>query len=296
MTTFSGTYVALVTPFRSGSLDEDGLRRLLDHVLSSGVDGLVPCGCTGEAATLSVDERKRVIEITSEESNGNAEVIAGTGTNSTEASIELTKMAAGLGVSGAMLITPYYNKPTPRGQIEHFSRVAREVDIPIVLYNVPGRTGTNMLPETVAELSKVDNIVAIKEASGSVDQVSAIRDACDITVLSGDDSLTLPMMSVGASGVISVVANVAPRETTEMVGSFLGSPEQAMKHHKRLFPLIKSMFIETNPGPAKKALELMGIISCEARLPLVPVTEESTEKIKDALTKFGISLDVQVRT
>jgi 4-hydroxy-tetrahydrodipicolinate synthase len=245
---------------------------------------------------MSIDERKRAIEICLEEAEGKVHVIPGTGTNSTSSSIELTKMAQSLGATGAMLITPYYNKPTPRGQVEHFSSVAREVDIPIVLYNVPGRTGTNMLPETVAELFEVDNIVAIKEASGSVDQVSAIGSLCDITILSGDDSLTLPMMSVGAAGVISVVANVAPRETMEMVDNFIGSPKRAMDLHGRLFPLIKTMFIETNPGPVKKALELMGLVSSETRLPLVPVTDGSTARIVEELTRFGIALDAGVRT
>ena len=288
---FEGCYVAMVTPFRNGQVDIDGVKALASKLIDQGVNGLVPVGCTGEAATLDVKERteiiRAVLEVRGERSD--VKVVAGTGTNSTETTIELTRAAEDLGVDGAMLITPYYNKPTQAGLIKHYERVASSVRLPIVLYNVPGRTGVNMLPATVAELAKIDNIVAIKEASGSVDQVSQIVRSTNITVLSGDDSLTLPMLAVGAKGVVSVAANVAPSLVTEMVSSFRqGDIQRARDIHLKLLPLFHILFIETNPGPVKAALKMMGLGTGELRLPLVEVSEESARKVREVLVELGL--------
>ncbi len=288
---FEGCYVAMVTPFRNGQVDIDGVKALASKLIDQGVNGLVPVGCTGEAATLDVKERteiiRAVLEVRGKQSD--VKVVAGTGTNSTETTIELTRAAEDLGVDGAMLITPYYNKPTQAGLIKHYERVASSVRLPIVLYNVPGRTGVNMLPATVAELAKIDNIVAIKEASGSVDQVSQIVRSTNITVLSGDDSLTLPMLAVGAKGVVSVAANVAPGLVTEMVSSFRqGDIQRARDIHLKLLPLFHILFIETNPGPVKAALKMMGLGTGELRLPLVEVSEESARKVREVLVELGL--------
>jgi len=288
---FKGSYVALATPFTDdGSVDFDAYGRLVEYQLEHGTDGLVPCGCTGEAATLSHEEQKQCIRFVVEKVAGRAKVLAGTGSNSTREAIELTRFAAEAGADAALLITPYYNKPTPAGQIAHYERVAAAVpNLPIMLYNVPSRTGTNMLPATVARLSQVDNIQAIKEAAGSVDQVSQILSLCDITVMSGDDSLTLPMMAVGATGVVSVAANVVPGPVAEMcrlalAGDFAG----ARKIHYRLMPLFKALFIETNPMPVKAALARMGIIRNILRLPLVPLSPEKAPELDKVLTDLGL--------
>ena len=287
---FKGSFVALVTPHqRDGSIDEKKFRELIDFQIENGTDGIVPCGCTGEAATMAFDEQKRLIKITVETVNKQVPVIAGTGSNNTREALELTTYAKKAGADGALLITPYYNKPTPEGQYRHYEKIAKEADIPIVLYNVPSRTGISMLPETVARLSKVDNIVAIKEASGSLDQVSRILSLCDITVLSGDDSLTLPMMSVGAKGVISVAANVMPEEVAEMVDLALnGKYEEAKRIHLKLMPVFKAMFIETNPIPVKTALSLMGKIEANWRLPLCEMTDGNLAKFKDIIKESGL--------
>jgi len=288
---FEGTHVAMVTDFKDGKLNTAGFRQLAAALIAGGVDGLVPAGCTGEAATLSRDERDSVIKAALEARGGNKKVsiIPGTGTNSTASTIELSKAAEALGVGGVMLITPYYNKPTQAGLIKHYEAVARAVSLPIVLYNVPGRTAVNMLPETVVELAKIDNIVAVKEASGSVDQVSRICAAADITVLSGDDSLTLPMMAVGAKGVVSVAGNVAPRLVSRMVTAFLeGRVDEARELHLRLLPLFHTLFVETNPGPVKAAVEMQGLGSGDLRLPLVPVSDESRGKVRAVLQQLGL--------
>ncbi len=287
---FEGTYVAMVTEFTDGRVDLDGVRSLAERLIAGGVNGLVPVGCTGEAATLSAEERIAVIKAVLEArgDNKSVKVIPGTGTNATASSVELTRAAAELGADGAMLITPYYNKPTQGGLIKHYRTVAEKVNIPIVLYNVPGRTGVNMLPETVHELAAIDNIVAVKEASGSIDQVSRIVRSTPITVLSGDDSLTLPMLAVGARGVVSVAGNVAPGDVSDMVSSFLaGDAEEARRIHLRLLPLFHVLFVETNPGPVKAALKLMGAGSGELRLPLVPVSGESESEIRAVLGVLG---------
>jgi 4-hydroxy-tetrahydrodipicolinate synthase len=277
---FHGAIVAIVTPLKDGVLDEASLRRLLKMHGDAGTSGIVPVGCTGEAATLSFEERTRVIEICLEEVGGRMPVIPGTGTNSTRESVRLTEAARRAGASGALIITPYYNKPSPRGQVEHYRAIAEAVDIPIILYNVPSRTGVNMLPETVARLAEIGNIVAIKEASGSVDQVSAILDLCDITVLSGDDPLTLPMMAVGAKGVVSVAANVVPGLVAEMVAEFPRNSARALELHRQLWPIAKALFLETNPGPVKHAMAELGLIaSGELRPPLAEVTEDTKTKM-----------------
>jgi 4-hydroxy-tetrahydrodipicolinate synthase len=286
-----GTCVAMVSDFRDGKLDLDAVRALARRLIGSGVNGLVPAGCTGEAATLSTQERiamiKAVLEVRGDDAS--VKVIPGTGTNSTSSSIELTRMAKDLGADAAMLITPYYNKPTQTGLIRHYETVASAVDIPLVLYNVPGRTGVNMLPETVMDLAKIDNIVAVKEASGSVDQVARIVRGCDLTVLSGDDSLTLPMLAVGAKGVVSVAGNVIPAEISQMVSAFAdGRVEDARRIHLEVLPLMHVLFVETNPGPVKAALKMLGHGTGELRLPLVEISEASKTKVRQVLQSLGL--------
>lgn len=281
---FKGSLVALVTPHKDGRIDEKKFRELIEFHLKNGTDGIVPCGCTGEAATLSHDEQKRLMDITVEAVNKKVPIIAGTGSNYTEEAVDLTRHAKKAGCNGALMITPYYNKPTPEGQYLHYEKVAKAVDIPIVLYNVPSRTGISIKPETVVRLNKIDNIVAIKEASGSLDQVSQILTLCDITVLSGDDSLTLPIMSLGGKGVISVAANIVPKEISSLVRLFLeGKVEESRKIHFKLMPLFKAMFIETNPIPVKASMGLMKMLDPEWRLPLCPPTGETMEKLKKVL-------------
>lgn len=287
---FKGSFVALVTPHKKdGSVDEKKFIELIEYQIENGTQGIVPCGCTGEAATLSHDEQKKLIKITVEAVNKRVPVIAGTGSNNTAEALDLTRYAKKAGADGALMITPYYNKPTPEGQYRHYETIAKEVDIPIVLYNVPSRTGISMLPETVARLSKIDNIVAIKEASGSLDQVSQILSICNITVLSGDDSNTLPMMAVGAKGVVSVAANIMPREVADMVGLALKKNyDDARKIHLRLMPIFKGLFIETNPIPVKTALVFMGKIEPNWRLPLCEMSSANLPKFKAILKEAGL--------
>jgi 4-hydroxy-tetrahydrodipicolinate synthase len=287
---FEGSMVALVTPFnKDGQADKEKIKQLVEFHISKGTDVIVPCGCTGEAATLTHDEQEDIIRFVVETVAGRLKVVAGTGSNSTAEALHLTQYAEEVGADGALMITPYYNKPTPAGQYEHYKTVAENVTIPIVLYNVPSRTGISILPETVARLYQIDNIVAIKEASGSLDQVANILNLCDITVLSGDDSLTLPIMSVGGKGVISVVANVVPDMMADLVHSFLnGDAAKAMQVHRRIFPLCKALFYETNPIPVKRALSLMDMIEYNLRLPLVPMSEENETRLKKVLKDFGL--------
>ena len=286
---FEGSIVAIVTPFEDGKIDEQRLSELIEFHISEGTSAILPCGCTGEAATLTHKEQEYMIKLVIDIVERRVPVIAGTGSNSTEEALALTKSAKGAGADGALLITPYYNKPTPRGQYLHYEKIAKAVDIPIILYNVPSRTGISILPKTVAELSKIDNIVGIKEASGSLDQVSAIIDLCDITVLSGDDALTLPMMALGAKGVISVAANVVPKHMAMMVKSFLnGNLEESRKIHFNLFPLFKALFYETNPIPVKTALGMMGKIIPELRLPLCDIENENRERLRNVLIDTGV--------
>jgi len=287
---FKGCFVAIVTPFKNGEIDEDNFRGLIRFQLEKGVDGIVPCGTTGESPTLSYEEHKRLIRITVEEVGGKVPVIAGTGSNSTKEAEELTIYAKEVGADGALVITPYYNKPTQKGMEIHYRKLA-EIGIPIIIYNVPSRTGVNILPSTVATLSKLENIAGIKEASGSMDQISSIISSCDpdFAVLSGDDSLTLPILSLGGVGVISVLANILPHEVTQMVKAWLeGETEIARELHYRLFPLFKAMFIETNPIPVKTAMAKLKMIPKEWRMPMCEMQQENEEKLEKILLKHGL--------
>lgn len=278
---FDGLTVAMVTPFRAkdGAIDYPATERLIEFMLEGGVENLVVSGSTGEAATCTVEERLELWRFVKERVRGRVPVIAGTGTNSTADSITLTRAAESIGMDGAMLVTPFYNKPTPRGQVEHFTAVARSTQLPIVVYNVPGRTGTNTMPETLEKLRDVKNIVAIKEASGSLDQASAVRAKTPFTLLCGDDSLTLPMIAVGATGVISVAGNAAPRQMRELCDhARAGRMTEAEALHRRLLPLFKGLFVESNPGPVKYLLSAMRLIDNTLRLPMVPV-EPATERV-----------------
>ncbi|MDD5301603.1 MAG: 4-hydroxy-tetrahydrodipicolinate synthase [Elusimicrobia bacterium] len=290
---FEGSYVALVTPFdRDGRLDEEVYRQLIRRQLKGGTRGLVPCGSTGEAATLMHEEYRRAIEIACDESRGEVPVIAGVGANATWKAVESAREAESLGADALLVLAPYYNKPTQEGIYRHFRAVARESRLPIVVYNIPGRTGVNILPKTLARLAKdFPTIVAVKEAAGSLDQVSEILTLTKtgFTVLSGDDSLTVPMMAVGAKGVVSVVANVAPKETQALCAAALkGDYKKAAALHLKLFPLIKSLFVETNPIPVKAALAMMSLCRPEPRLPLTPLSAELRPALRKALKGFGL--------
>ena len=288
---FAGIYVAIPTPFNGGKVDETALKRHIDFLIENGVDGIVPCGTTGESATLSYEEHEQVINTTIEHVNKRVKVIAGTGSNSTSEAIRLTDFARRAGADGALLITPYYNKPNQEGLYLHFKKIAESVDIPIVLYNVPGRTGVNMLPETVARLSEIENIVAIKEATGNTNVATEILNLTEgkITVLSGDDLTFLPLLSVGARGVISVTANILPAKMKEMFISFVsGDTEKAEKLHREIYPISKALFIDTNPIPVKTALWIMRRMKKEFRLPLCPTTPEKEKKLEETLRKGGV--------
>lgn len=286
---FKGSIVALVTPFKNGKIDERCFGDLIEWQIKEGTDAILPCGSTGEAETLSMEEHRRLIELTIETVAGRRPVIAGTGSNNTTEAIYLTAHAKKAGATAALIVTPYYNKPTPSGLLLHYAKIAAEVDIPIILYNVPSRTGISILPETVAELSKIPNVVAIKEASGSLDQVSSIKNLCDITILSGDDSLTLPIMAVGGTGVISVAANVIPEGVKEMTHAFLaGDPEKARDLHNRHYPLFRALFYETNPIPVKTVLAWMGKIAPEWRLPLCAMAKENEARLRKVVEKAGL--------
>lgn len=283
-----GCYTALVTPFRNGAVDEAALRDLVEGQIAGGVDGLVPVGTTGESPTLDFDEHERVIDIVIEAAAGRCPIIAGTGGNSTSEAVRLTRHAKAAGADASLQVCPYYNKPTQEGLYRHYSKVAEEGGLPIVLYNVPGRSGTEISVDTVVRLSSHPQVAALKEAGGSVDRVSAILNACDITVLSGDDSLTLPMMSVGGQGVISVISNLAPAEMTGLVHAALaGRWEESREMHFRLYPLFKDLFIETNPIPVKAALAMLGRIKEEYRLPLCPMGQSHREPLRESLTRAG---------
>jgi 4-hydroxy-tetrahydrodipicolinate synthase len=288
---FKGSIVAIVTPFKNDELDEKVLSDLIEWHIAEGTNAIVPCGTTGESATLDYEEHYRVIELTIQVVKGRIPVIAGTGANSTNETIMMTKEAKKLGADGALLVVPYYNKPTQEGLYRHYKAVAEAADIPQVLYNVPGRTALNMLPQTVARLAEIENIVAIKEASGNMAQVSEILRLCgdSITVLSGDDFTTFPLMTLGGKGTISVSANVAPKDVSAMCKALLeGDIEEARKLHFKLEPLNKGMFIETNPISVKTALSLMGKIQEEMRLPLCQMSRENKEKLKNILINYEI--------
>jgi 4-hydroxy-tetrahydrodipicolinate synthase len=288
---FHGSLVAIVTPFKKGKVDEKALGDLIDWQIAQGTHGIVPCGTTGESATLTHEEHERVVAFTIETVKRRVPVIAGTGSNSTDEAITLTKHAKKAGADGALLITPYYNKPTQEGLYRHYKAVAEAVDLPIVLYNIPGRTSVNMLPQTVARLASFKNIVAIKEGSGSLQQVSDIIQACGerMTVLSGDDALTLPMMAVGAKGVITVTANIVPKDMAKMVDAFAnGKLAEAQKLHYKMSPLFAALFYETNPIPVKEALGMMGRCSAELRLPLCPMAADTREKLSRVLKDYKL--------
>lgn len=287
---FHGSITALVTPFKSGKVDESALVKIVKDQIANGTDGLVPVGTTGESPTLTHDEHHRVIQIVVQAAAGRVPVIAGTGSNSTDEAVSLTKFAKKAGADGALLAAPYYNKPTQEGLYRHYAAVAK-TDLPIVLYNIPGRSVVNISPDTVARLAKIPNIVAIKEASGSMDQASHIMTLCDIDVLSGDDSLTLPLLAMGGKGVISVVSNLVPKDVSAMVDAFFaGDHEKARKAHLKLFSLCRAMFIETNPIPIKRAMKLMGYCSDEIRLPLCEMSEHNEKVLVKALKDYGLKV------
>jgi 4-hydroxy-tetrahydrodipicolinate synthase len=283
-----GSIVALVTPFKDGKIDEESFRNLVKWHLNSGTHGILVSGTTGESATLTKEEKKRLLEIALEEAKGKVPVIAGTGTNNTAKALELTKMAEEMGADAALIVTPYYNKPTQNGLYEHYKHIAKNCRLPIILYNVPGRTGVNLLPETTARLAQdFENIVAIKEACGDMKQVTELILKCpkDFVVLSGDDFTASFTVMAGGRGVISVAANIMPKEMADLMNAcLLGDMEKAKELHLYLYPLFKILFIETNPVPAKEALYLMGMISSpEVRLPLAPLSENSFNQLKKVL-------------
>jgi 4-hydroxy-tetrahydrodipicolinate synthase len=288
---FEGVLTALVTPFSNGAVDERALHQLVEHQIGAGVDGLVPCGSTGESATLSHAEHRRVVEVVVAATRGRVPVLAGTGSNNTAEAIDLTRHAKEAGADGALLISPYYNRPTQQGIIEHYARVARETSFPLVIYNIPSRTAANILPETMARLADVEQIVGVKEASGDMNQIAQVIARCpeDFTVLSGNDGETLPLLAIGGRGVISTTANVAPQEMVGLVRAFrAGDLARAREMHYRLLPLFDILFCETNPIPVKAALALRGTISEELRLPLTPLTERNRERIQVVLKEFGL--------
>jgi 4-hydroxy-tetrahydrodipicolinate synthase len=288
---FAGLSVAIVTPFRNGEVDYDELGKLVDWHVEQGTDCLVPVGTTGESPTLDHEEHERVIASVVERARKRIKVMPGTGSNSTREAIRLTKFAKRVGADAALSVGPYYNKPTQEGYYRHFASIADAVDLPICLYNIPGRTGSNILPETIARIAeKCPQLVAVKEATGSLDQASQIAALCDITILSGDDSLTLPLMSIGGRGVISVVGNIVPSDMKALVKAFdAGNMAEALKWHRKLFPLCRDMLgVATNPIPLKAALALLGRGTGELRLPMTPLDDVSREKVRKTLVQYGL--------
>ncbi len=294
---FRGATTALVTPFRDGKLDVESLEKHINWQISQGIDGLLPCGTTGETPTLTQNEQDTVIATAvrlASETDRKLPVLAGAGTNSTATTIKRVNEVAELGADAALVVTPYYNKPTQEGLYRHYAEVCENTNLPIVIYNVPGRTGGNILPATVERIAKkYEGIVAVKEASGSLDQSTDIvrRLGDKVAVLSGDDSLTLPILAAGGKGVISVVSNIVPYDVANMVRFFeRGDFVAALTLHQKLFPLIKALFIETNPGPVKAATGILGLNSGDVRLPIAPVSEETYEKVRTEIEKYGIEV------
>jgi 4-hydroxy-tetrahydrodipicolinate synthase len=287
---FTGAMVALVTPFQEGEIDFQTLDELIDFQLAGGIDAIVPVGTTGECPTLSPEEHKQVIERVVQAVGGQVPVIAGAGSNSTAEAIDFTEFSKKVGADATLQVGPYYNKPTQEGFYQHFKAIAEEVDLPMVLYNIPGRCGAGMTPETIARLAELENIVAIKEATGSMDQASEIAARCDITIISGDDSLTLPLASIGGKGVISVVANIVPADVKAMTDLILeGDLVSARQWHKKLFMLCKSMLtLATNPIPIKAALAMLNMASEELRLPMTPLEEDKKVILKQTLEDYGL--------
>ncbi|OGW77744.1 MAG: 4-hydroxy-tetrahydrodipicolinate synthase [Omnitrophica bacterium RIFCSPHIGHO2_02_FULL_46_20] len=288
---FKGSMVALVTPFKNGKIDEKMLGKLVEFHIKNGTSALVPCGTTGESATLSYDEHDRVIELTIQFAKGRIPVIAGTGSNSTEEAITLTKHAKKAGADASLQVSPYYNRPTQKGLHLHFKAIAEAVDIPIILYNIASRTGVNIEPETFVKLAQIKNIIGVKEASGSLEQMARIRELCpkDFLLISGDDALTLPVLSIGGVGIISVVANIIPHDVADMCSSFEKCAiKKAQDLHYKMLGLVKAMFIETNPIPVKTAMGLMKMIDPEMRLPLCEMLSENKEKLVKALENYKL--------
>jgi 4-hydroxy-tetrahydrodipicolinate synthase len=287
---FAGVTVALVTPFHDGAVDFDGIRRLVAWHVEQGTDCVAPVGTTGESPTLDHEEHERVIAAVVESAAGRIKVMPGTGSNSTREAIRLTRFAQRAGADAALLVGPYYNKPTQEGYYHHFAAVAAAVDLPLILYNIPGRTGSNILPETIARLAEFPQIVGIKEATGSLDQASQIAALTNLTILSGDDSLTLPLMSIGGRGVVSVVANLVPRDLKALVNAFdAGRFADALQWHRRLFPLCRDLLgVATNPIPLKAAMKLLGRGNGEMRLPMTPLDETGEARVRKSLIEYGL--------
>jgi len=287
---FTGAMVALITPFQDGEIDFQTLEELIDFQLNNGIDAIVPVGTTGESPTLSHDEHKQLIERIVKIVDGQTPVIAGAGSNSTAEAIELTAFARKIGADATLQVTPYYNKPTQEGFYQHFKAIAEEVDLPMVLYNIPGRCGAGMTPDTIIRLAEVENIVAIKEATGSLDQASEIAIQCDITIISGDDSLTLPLASVGGKGVISVAANIVPADVKAMTDLILeGDFASARQWHNKLFTLCKNMLtLATNPIPIKAAMAMLNMAPEELRLPMTPLEESKKAVLRQTLRNYGL--------
>jgi 4-hydroxy-tetrahydrodipicolinate synthase len=292
MSIFRGAFVAIVTPFIDGQIDEQGLIDLIEFHIASGTHGIVPCGTTGESATMSHEEHHRVVDLTVKTVNGRVPVVAGSGSNSTSEAIDLTRHAKDAGVNGVLMVSPYYNKPSQEGLYQHYKAVAEAVDVPIILYNVPSRTSSNILPQTVARLAQIDNIAGIKEATADLNQISQVISLCpdDFSVLSGDDFTSMPTVLIGGTGVISVTSNVAPNDMAEMMNAALaGDVAKAKEIHYKMFPLFQAMFYDTNPVPAKKSLELMGKIkSGTPRLPLYSMNDDNLARLKAALSAYGL--------
>ncbi len=287
---FAGLTVALVTPFKGGQIDYDALRKLVDWHVEQGTDCLAPVGTTGESPTLDHSEHEKVIAVVVEQARKRIKIMPGTGSNSTTEALRLTKFAKSAGADGALIVGPYYNKPTQEGYYRHFAAVADAVDLPIVLYNIPGRTGSNILPETIARIAEHKTVVAIKEATGSMDQASHIASLCDLTILSGDDSLTLPLLSIGGRGVVSVVGNIVPRDLKSLLAAFeQGKLAEAVNWHYKLFNLCRDMLgAATNPIPLKTAMKLLGRDTGELRLPLCPMDAAGEAKIRLTLVAYGL--------
>lgn len=284
-----GAMTAMVTPFAAGEVDYDALGRLIDFQIAGGIQGLVPCGTTGESPTLSYEENDRVIAFTVERSAGRVPVIAGTGSNSTREALELTAHARTAGADACLIVMPYYNKPTQHGMFEHVKRIA-EVGLPIVLYNIPARCGVELTPETIVRMyEEIELVVAVKEATGKLDSASQIASSCDIAIMSGDDSLTLPICAVGGAGVISVLSNILPAEVRKLCDHITDFDlADACTQHLRLFPLCRGMFVETNPIPIKAAMAMAGMIQNELRLPLTPLSDQYRKPLADLLKTFGV--------
>ena len=288
---FAGVTVAIVTPFKNGEVDWAELGKLVDWHCEQGTDALAPCGTTGESPTLTHEENEKVVAFVCERARGRTKIMAGTGSNSTAEAIRMTKAAKRAGANGTLQVGPYYNKPTQEGYFRHFAAIADATDLPIVVYNIPGRTASNILPETLARMAeKCPTVVAVKEATGSLDQASQVAALSDLTILSGDDSLTLPLMSIGGKGVVSVVGNIVPRDMMALVKAFAaGKFEDALKWHRKLFPLCRDMLsVATNPIPLKAAMKLLGRGTGELRLPMCPLDAAGEAKVKQTLVNYGL--------